>query len=187
MSDLAGSPDIQIRDNSYPVPTPSLQTAGNEVVPEELVRDLFLQEWIETEAAPRPRVIVQDEILQTDLKRGDIMMVSVEDYQEQYTGHRHEYVDVEVRIGVEIRTVHSRQRMWNLMAESRRIVYRWILALQPYHSLYWDGFQPNYGGPNLFSGVMSLRLTAGAIPVFLRRVTGEESPNTDPGKFPEGT
>lgn len=186
MPDIDGGADVQIRDDSHPVVTPSLQTAGNEVVPDELIRDLLSAEWIATEAAPKPKLVVKDEVLQADLKRNDVVVVEVEGYQEQFTGHRHEFVDIEVPIGITIRSVQSRQRMWNLMAECRRIVYKWILALQPYHSIYFDGFQPDYLGPNNFSGIMRIRLTAGAIPAFKRRVSGEESPSTDPGSFPDG-
>jgi hypothetical protein len=186
MPDVDGAPDTQIRDNSYPIPTLSLQAAGNEVVPDELVRDLLQREWLATEAAPTPRFLVKDEAMQADLARGDALVVEVENYEDRFTGHRHEFVDVEVSIGITVRSVHSRQRMWNLMAECRRIVYRWILALQPYHSLYFDGFQPDYLGPKNFSGIMRIRLTAGAVPVFKRRVGGEESPSTDPGQFPGG-
>lgn len=186
MPDLTAGPTTQIRDDSHPIPTGSLAGAGNEVVPDELIRDLLLNQWLATEAAPRPTVLVKDDAMQADLKRGDVIVVEVENYQEQFNGHRHEYVDVEVPIGLTIRTVHSRQRMWNLMGEARRIVYRWILALQPFQSLYFDGFQPDYLGPGNFSGIMRIRLTAGALPAFLRRVEGEESPNTDPGDFPEG-
>lgn len=186
MPDIDSAADVQIRDDSHPLPTASLQVAGNEVVPDELIVALFEREWIETEAAPKPKVVVKDDVLQADLKRNDVVVVEVETYQEQFTGHRHEFVDIEVPIGITIRSIHSRQRMWNLMAECRRIVYRWILALQPYHSIYFDGFQPDYLGPGNFSGIMRIRLTAGAIPAFKRRVSGEEAPNTDPGEFPEG-
>lgn len=186
MPDINAGPDVQIRDNSHPVPTRSLQTAGNEVVPDELIRDLFKSEWISSEAAPTPTFVIKDELMQVDLKRTDIVMVEVETYQEQFTGHRHEFVDIEVPIGITIRTVHSRQRMWNVMGECRRIVYKWILALQPFHSIYFDGFQPDYLGPGNFSGIMRIRLTAGAIPIFQRRVSGEESPSTDPEGFPDG-
>jgi hypothetical protein len=174
-------PDQTIRDDSYPVATASLLVAGSETVPDELIRDLLIAEWKETQAAPRPEILVRDERVQVDLRRSDAIAVEVESYQERFNGHRHEHVDIEVTLALTIRTAASRARLWALMAEARRIVYRWKLALQPYHSLYFDGFYPEYVGPNVWQGTMRVRLTADAIPEYLRRVEGEESPSSDPG------
>lgn len=185
-NDVDAGPDVQIRDNSIPIQTPSLELGGAEVVPDELVRSWLQREWFETELTPKPLIVVKDEKLQGDPARNDLLVVRVDDYREEFTGHRHEHVKIDVSIGIEIHTIKSRQRMWNLMGEIRRCTYRWILALQPYHSLYWDGFAPDYAGPNMFTGTVRLRLTSDAIPVFKRRVTGEESPSTDPSLFPDG-
>lgn len=186
MADVDGNPDAQIRDRSFPIKTTSLVQAGNEPVPDEMFRDLIDREWIETEAAKRPKVLVKDDALQWDLRLSDLVMIEVENYQEQPTGHRHEFVDLEVPLAITIRSAVSRQRVWNVMAECRRITYRWMLAFQPYQVLYFDGFQPDYVGANQWQGVMRVRLTAGTIPVIGRFITGEEDPASSPGMFPDG-
>jgi len=186
MSDLQGPPDSQIRDDQYVVQSRSLLIAGAEPVPDEIVRDLLLQEWIATDVAPRPTIIVQDDKVQGNMKASDHVVVAVENYQEQPVGYRHEFADVEVPLTVHIYTVDSRTRLWSLMAECRRIFYRWMLALQPFHVIYFDGFQPDYTGVNNFQGIMRIRLTAGAVPIFLRHTSGEPAPNTDPELFPQG-
>lgn len=182
--DRRDSPTLQIRDSTRVVQTPSLLEAGNEAVPDELVRDLFIEEWLETEVNQRPLIYVPggpDAPKQVNLARGDMLIVQVADLTEVFTGHRHEHVNMEVPVTVEIRTVASRQRMWNLMAEVRRIWYKWILALRPYHSLYFDRFVPDYEGRhNYYGGTIFLRMTADAIPVFARTVGGMETPSGDP-------
>lgn len=182
--DRRDSPTRQIRDRTRVVQTPSLLQAGNEPVPDELVRDLLIEEWWETEVAPRPFIYISggpDAPKQVNLAQGDMIIVQVSELVEEFTGHRHEHVDLEVPLTVEIRTVRSRQRLWNLMAEVRRIWYKWILALRPYQSNYFDRWVPDYEGRHLyFAGTMFLRLTADVIPVFRRAVEGMETPSMDP-------
>lgn len=184
--DIDAGPTVQIRDESYPIQTPSLELAGAEVVPDELVRDLLKKEWIATELAPEPTILVKDEAVQVNLRNRPAIIVEVEDYREEPTGHRHEFAKIEVPIALSIRTVRSRQQLWSLAAEARRIFHEWMLALQPFHVIYFDGFRPDYEGTHNYTGMMRIRLCADAQPIFLRRVTGEESPNTDPGLFPNG-
>ncbi len=186
MTDFTGQPDQQIRDATFVVKTGSLERAGAEVVPDELIRDLLRQEWVATEVAPTPNIYVRDDNIQESIKDKSLIIVQVENYQEQFTGHRNEFVDIEVPLSIEIRTTDSRMMLWSLMAECRRIIYKWMLALQPYQVLYFDGFQPEYMGPRSYAGTMRVRLTSGAIPAFLRHVTGEEAPNTEPELFPNG-
>ena len=178
------SPTVQIRDFSRTIQTESLVQVGNEPVPDEIVRDLLIEEWLETEAAPRPLIHVPggpESPKQVDLGHSDALIVQILELVEEFRGHRHEHVDMEIPLTVEIRTTRSRQRMWNLMAEVRRIWYKWILALRPYHSLYYDRWVPEYAGRhNYHSGLMYLRLTADAVPVFRRAVTGMETPSMDP-------
>lgn len=179
--------DVQIRDDSHPTQTESLEQGGAEVAPEELVRDLLKREWSATTMAPKPYISAMDDSMQAPMpQKTPSITVAVDDYRENPNGHRHEFVDIEVQISLNIKAFASRQQMYSMMAECRRIVYRWFLAVQPFHCLYWDGFRPDYAGPNNWSGTARLRLTADAIPAFKRRVAGEESPNTDPGEFPDG-
>lgn len=182
--DRRDSPTTQIRDSTRTVQTPSLLQAGNEVVPDELVRDLLIEEWLETEICPRPLIYVpggSDSPKQVNLASGDMLLIQVSDLTEEFTGFRHEHVNQEVPVSIEIRSVASRQRVWNLMAEVRRIWYKWILALRPYHSLYFDRFVPAYEGRhNFFGGTMFLRMTADAIPAFTRATEGMETPAGDP-------
>lgn len=185
--DLRGGPATQIRDFTVDLPTTSLEQAGNEPVPEEMVRDLLLRQWIPTSAAPRPLIVVKDDKYQANLRQSDVIVITIEgSYTEKYTGHRQEFADIQVPILAHIETLHSRQRMWNVMAECRRICNKWMLALRPFHEFLFDGFQPDYAGNNNFTGDVKFLLTAGALPTFARRVTGEESPNTDPALTPNG-
>lgn len=185
--DIDGGPIRQIRDDSWPIATPSLQQAGWDVAPEEMVRDLLDAEWSATEAGPKPRIIAKDDAIQVQLaQKTPSITVEVEDWREEPNGHRHEFVDIEVPVSLYIQSWQSRGHMYNMVAECRRIVYRWMLAMQPFQCLYWDSFRPDYAGPGNFSGIARLRLTSDAVPIFLRRVAGEESPNTDPSLFPRG-
>ena len=182
--DRRDTPTTQIRDFTRVVQTPSLLEAGNEPVPDEIVRDLLREEWGETETNPRPNIYIPggpDSPQQVNLQSADVVILRVSDLTEQFNGHRHEHVDLEVPLTVELRTIRSRQRVWNMMAEVRRIWYRWILALRPYHSLYFDRFVPEYEGMhNFYSGTMYLRMTADALPAFQRATEGMETPAGDP-------
>ena len=176
-------PYKQIRDYSYAINTPSLTLAGNEPVPDEIIRDLLSEEWIETENCPRPMLVVVDELDNLNANKKDIVGISVGNYREVPTGHRHEFVNLDVPLEIEIRTIVSRQRMWNIMAEIRRIIYKWMLALKPYQVLYFDGFSPVYFGPHYFAGILNIRLTSAAIPAITRVVVGEETPASNPEDF----
>lgn len=184
--DIDAGTNVQIRDESHPVVTPSLQQAGDEVVPDELVRDLLAREWFDRGNCPRPGLFIRNERYQENISRDDVVVIEQGPERETFNGHRHEFVNVEVPISLEVHTTHSRARLHNIKAEIRRIIYEWILALQPFHSLYYDGFSVDYtSGTNRHVGTVNLRLTADALPAFARRVTGEESPSTDPGFFPD--
>ncbi len=184
MGDRQESPTTQIRDNTRTVRTASLLEAGNEPVPDALVRDLLVEEWFETEVNPRPLIYVPGDAntpKQVNLAQADVLIIMASDLTEEFEGHRHEHVNLEVPVTVEIRTVRSRQRMWNMMAEVRRIWYKWILALRPYHSLYFDRFIPDYTGRHgFYGGTMFLRMTADAVPLFVRATGGMETPAGDP-------
>lgn len=185
--DIDRGPHIQIRDDSYPIQSMSIMLAGNEVQPEEAFRDLLIKEWYQTEATPRPLVAVNADRLQANVNKAPIVLITADDYRAEPVGHRHEFERVEVSLSIEITVHNSRQELWNVMAEIRRITYRWMLAFQPWHCIYFDGFRPDADlGPGKWSGVARVRLTAEPIPIFLRRVTGEEAPNTDPEAFPDG-
>lgn len=184
MSDLTGPENQQIRDRTYPVPSESLQTAGAEPVPEEIIRDLLVWQWVATQVAPKPAIIVKGDAQQTD--GGDWIVVSIDDYKEIPHGHRGEFVDIEIPMRLAVYSKHSRLRMWSLMAETRRILYRWMLALQPYQRITIDSWQPEYIGPNNHQGNFSITLSAGAIGIFIRHASGETAPNTEPEDFPRG-
>lgn len=176
-----GDPDKQVRDGTVTVHTPSLEGFGNEPVPDEIIRDLLGEQWVDSELLPRPSLLVKNERMQADLKRGDVITVAVDKYGAEFVGHRHEHLNVEIPISIEIHTIVSRQRLWNLMAEVRRIIIKFFLALRPYQSLYFDGFRPDYDGrANYFSGTVAIRLTADMLPWAKMVVDGMESPNTDP-------
>jgi len=185
LSDL-NDPIAQIRDRQYVIDTPSLIEANNEPVPEEIIRDLLSDQWIPTENAPRPRIVVVDEVIQVEFKREDALIVALENYKETPNGFRHEFVDIEIPITLQIFSNASRQRMWNIMGEARRIIYKWMLALAPYQCLYYDGFRTEVDGPGRWNGTISIRLTADMVPIMKRELSGSELPSISPEDFYAG-
>lgn len=182
--DLTASPTTQIRDGQVLIRTPSLLELGNAAVPEEIVRDLFKQEWIPTEATPLPHILVHGDEIQANLEQEDYIEIECELITVQWQGHRHEYVHKQTPILVHMHSIHSRQRVYNMAEECWRIIAKWILSLAPYHSLDWDGFQPEYPGPNSFEGTAHITLRQDALPVFLQRVAYAWNPATDPHIIP---
>jgi hypothetical protein len=181
MVDRYGPPDQQVRGGTITTHTPSLEEYGNEPVPDEIVRDLLIDQWIESEKVPRPAIVVKSDKMQQDMRRADILSVYVADWRSEFVGYRHENVNVEIPIDIEIKTAVSRQRLWNLMAEVRRIIYKNILAIRPYQSTYFDGFKPDYEGlANFHTGTVSIRLTADMLPWYTMVVDDMASPNVDP-------
>lgn len=172
--------------------TPSLLQAGNEPVPAEIMRDLLDQEWaVHDTLRPRPAFYVKDDKGdpgQVDLARSDVIVVTVEEVAEQQRGYKYEFKDVEVPLVLEIYSRQDRQRVYNLVAECRRIVYRWQRAMNPYQQMYWDRFVDESEG-RLRNWKISayVRLTSLAVPVFSGVVEGMVSPDVDPsvGSFPD--
>lgn len=176
-------PARQIRSRTYAIESPSLTMAGNEPVPEEIVRDLLLSEWIASESSGQPKIVVVDENENLDMKRFDWIGVAISEYTEIPVGNRHEHAKVTIPLSLEIWTSQSRQRLWNIMAEVRRILYKWMLALRPYQVIYFDSFRPEYVGPNTFNGTIMIRLEMDAMPIFRRWIDGSAFPSQDPQNF----
>jgi len=176
--------DVTIRDGSRQIGSESLLELGNEPVPNEIFRDLLLQEWAATEQCPRPDIFVvndKDNPGQANLRLGDVIIVDADEVTEQQRGHRYEHKDVEVPLYLNIQTVISRQRLYNLMAESRRIIYKWMMAARPFQQLYWDRFvDESEGKKNFWMGTCHIRATSAGVPVFTGVTTGMESPNVAP-------
>lgn len=176
--------DVSIRTGSRQINTPSLLEPGNEPVPGEIFRDLLKQEWIETEVCPRPTIVIvndREHSGQHQLKDSDVIFIDANQLSEEQRGHRYEHKDMEVPLTFEFKTVVSRQRLWNLMAEVRRIVYKWMMSARPYQQLYWDGFNDTSdGAKNVWTGVATGRATSRGVPVFSGVTTGQESPNVAP-------
>lgn len=185
MTNRYGPPDQQIRGGTVTTHTPSLERYGSEPIPDEIVRDLLAEQWIESEAVPRPAIVVQNDQMQQDMRRSDIISIHVADYRTEFVGHRHEHVSLEIPVDIEIKTVKDRQRLWDLFAEVRRIIFKNILAVRPYQSIYFDGFKPDYEGLAKFhTGTVSIRLTADMLPWHSMVVEDMESPNADPAATP---
>lgn len=176
--------DVSIRDGSRQIQTPSLLQSGNEPVPGEIFRDLLEQEWIETEVCPRPKIVIVNDLAaaqQWNLRLADLVVVDANRLQEEQRGFRYEYKDIEVPVALDISSADSRQRLYNVMAECRRIVYRWMMAARPYQQLYWDGFtDTSDGSKNVWTGTATFRATSRGVPVFSGVTTGMESPNIAP-------
>lgn len=180
--DLPAGPTIQIRDSVIVTRTRSLLDAGNTPVPEEITRDLLLEQWLASDltGGVRPEIFVEGDLIQADLAKADWIQISAASLSRQYEGHRHEFINVETSLELSFKTTKSRQVLYNMQAECQRIIDKWILALVPYHSLYWDDFQADYSEARQYQGSAGVHFVQQGLPIFEQRNTGYESPATDP-------
>lgn len=163
------------------VPTPSLETLGAEPVPPEIVRDLLRQAWIPTQRVPKPEIHILDDVTlpgeQVHLARADYVLVGETTIEERQAGHTYEYKDIEVTVLIRLVTKHSRQRLYDMMAELRRIIYTYQRSIRPYQQLYYDGFiERSEGKHGYWLGEATIRLTAKDVPIITGISTGFESP-----------
>lgn len=169
-----------IQQDLVTILTPSLEVLGSEVVPAELMRDLLLQAWIPTERVPRPELHVKNDVTfpeQAHLKRADWVLIGSTRIEEEQHGYTYQYKNITVTVPVEIYTGNGRQRLYDLMAEVRRIVYTYQRALTPYQQLYYDGFQEDIEGKHLiWSGTAMMRLTSMIVPIITGIATNYETP-----------
>lgn len=159
--------------------------AGNAPVPDEILRDLFDQQWITSPTTPKPHIIVRDERIQGDMAKGDWIVIECGEIVWEWEGSRHEFFNVTTPIILDFHTTVSRQRMWNLVQECRRIIVKFILALVPYHSLNWNNFRPDYIGPGNWKGTVEITLIQQGLPAFLGYVGGQEFPAAAPESTPQ--
>lgn len=171
-----------VQNDLITLPTPSLTTPGAEPVPEEIIRDLIEWAWISEGVLPRPKIRIKDDV-QVDanqmwLKTGDYIVIGEVQIDEKQRGFTYEFKDVDVSVPVEIHTMHSRQRLYNLMTEVRRIIYTYQRVIRPYQQIYWDRWQEQSEGLNRYwRGTCSVRLTSRQVPVVTGIVTGYETPS----------
>lgn len=171
-----------VSENMITIPTPSLQEPGAEPVPSEIVRDLMRFAWVAVERLPRPEIHVMNDITmsgeQMHLDRADYVIVGEVREDERQRGHAYTYKDVDVTVPVEIHTNRSRQRLYDLMAEVRRIAYTYQRAVRPWQQLYYDNFQEAAVGQHLYwRGTCTLRLTSRVVPIISGISTGFETPS----------
>lgn len=160
--------------------TPSLLEKGNEPVPAEIIRDLIRDEW-ENAALETPEVHVLGDTTypeQANLRKADWVVVELETSNESQRGFTYELKDIEIPITLQVHTIKSRQVLYNLMAEIRRIIYKNHITTRPYQMIYWDSFEEDSDGLNRYWRLYChIRLTSESVPVFKGVVAGMGSPN----------
>lgn len=166
---------------TFSTETPSLEVMGNEPVPSEIIRDLLRQEWRSNEQIPRPEIHVLNDTdgpPQGNLARSDFLIVEMMSWDENQRGFSYEYKDMEIPMTLSIYTKVSRQRLYNVMSEARRIIYKYNRTLRPFQLMYWDGFSEDSDGRNRnWEGTCTFRITSESVPVFKGVVRGMGSPN----------
>ena len=171
-----------VQNDLITLPTPSLTTPGYEPVPDEIIRELIDWAWISGGTLPRPKIRIKDDV-QVDssqmwLKSGDYVVIGEVQIDERQHGHSYEFKDMDVSVPIEIHTMHSRQRLYNMMSELRRIIYTYQRVIRPYQQIYWDRFQEQSEGLNRYwRGTCSVRLTSRLVPVVTGIVRGYETPS----------
>lgn len=171
-----------IRRNWITLQTRSLLEEGAEPVPCEIVRDLLRYAWVAVNRLPAPEIHIMNDITmegeQMHLDRADYVIIGETSIDENQHGHTYEFKDFSVAVPIEIHTRRSRQRLYDLMAEVRRIVYTFQRSIRPYQQMYYDRFQETSEGQhNYWKGVCSIRLTSRLVPIVSGIVGGFETPS----------
>jgi len=160
--------------------TPSLEELDNEPVAVEIFRDLLRDQWRTSIQLPQPEIHVLNDVEYPEQghMRSDWIIISMSSMDEQQRGYRYEFKDFEIPIQFEIHTIQSRQRLYNLMAEVRRIIYKNHIVVRPYQMVYWDSFEEDSDGMHRYwKGMCNIRATSEGVPVFKGTVAGMGSPN----------
>jgi hypothetical protein len=114
-----------------------------------------------------------------------LLLIEPADVSEKQHGFSYEYKDVFVTVPVAFKTIVSRQRLYDLWAEARRIVYENMWAIRPYQQAYVDSFQSEgIGKHKLWEGVAMFRFTSLAVPIISGISTGFETPATPQATTP---
>ena len=171
-----------INTETFSVDTPSLNILGNEPVASEIIRDLLKEQWQDHgEMTSMPKIHVLNDIDnpgQGDLRANDFIIVEAVTEEETQRGFTYEYKDIEIPIVLHIHTMQGRQRLHNLKAEARRIIYKNNRTLQPYHLMYYDSFEEDsQGRQKNWYGECHIRLTSQGVPVFKGSTAGMGSEN----------
>ena len=164
------------------LPTDSLLRPGAEPVPPEIIRDLIRFAWIAAERLPKPEIHVMNDITmageQMHLDRADYIIIGEVRQDEKQRGYGYTYKDIDVTVPIELHTKNSRQRLYDMMAEVRRIVYTYQRAIRPYQQLYYDNFTESAVGQHLYwRGTSTIRLTSRVVPIISGISTGFETPS----------
>lgn len=171
-------------DGLITVNTPSLREGQNAPVPGEIIRDLLRQDWQDSEAHPTPTIEVWNDVTlpqNVNLAKTDYVIVETGQISERQHGHDYEFIDVEVPIALDFHTVMNRQRLYNVMWEARRIIYKHRLSIRPYEVVYWDWFhEESEGKKNFWFGTASIRLTSRVVPIFDAANEQHRTPSLDP-------
>lgn len=171
---------VKITD-MFTLNTPSLETLGAEPVPGEIVRDLLKQAWLDTQRCKRPEIHLMNDLTlpaeQMHLKKADYILLAEPNVQESQHGHSYEYKDIEITVQMELYTIANRQRLYDLWAEVKRIVYTYQNVVRPYQQLHVDNFTESVRDKHGFwAGTAQIRLESKAVPVISGISTGFETP-----------
>ena len=169
-----------ISTNWLTIRTPSLLEPGAEPVAPEVVRDMLRAAWVVVDRLPQPEIHIMNDITmnseQMHMDTVDYIIIEETRIDERQHGYSYEFKDVDITVPIRIHTKRSRQRLYDLMAEVRRIVYTYQRAIRPWQQLYYDTFQEQSVGQHLYwQGICTIRLTSRIVPIISGIVTGFET------------
>jgi hypothetical protein len=148
----------------------STYTAETDVL--STVKDLLDTEWdTHSDQIPKPKFGIWNEIARTQpnqLKNNDLIEIRYGSPAEtqQWEGHAKEYIDYRHRVALIIHTCQGRQRMQDLKAEMRRILFKNKFALYPpYQLITYLGFgESNVPTMRYWTGTVTIELSADGKP-----------------------
>lgn len=117
-----------------------------ETIPSEVVQHVLYEQWqTYSGVIPRPNffdVNGEDRELRVNLQEGDYVIISTEvpALQETPIGN-HTYGHRETNVQLVLYTISSRQRLWDMMREVRRIFHARRHSLSEYQKIQFNDFQ----------------------------------------------
>jgi len=135
-----------------------------EVIPSEDVKDLFNTNWDETTTGSIPKpfflvVTMTDQEIRHDLrKQGDLMIIRAGAFKEEPIGN-YIYGNRLYDITLEVFTMSSRQRLYDIMQEVKRIVHGNKHSMTNFQRITYTGFEDNTQDTvNVWEGTITLTL-----------------------------
>lgn len=138
-----------------------------EPIPEDLLKDLLDTYWDpQGGSIPEPQFIIANEAIAIDLLNvGDAVVLRLINMAETQRGHEAAAADLVTRVRLEFHSVASLQRIYDLMQETRRILYTYKHALSGYQRIrYGDFNRETTDQAGYWMGFMNIQLESAGIP-----------------------